>query len=93
MKTIKARIRIETGQYEFIEADVEDTPENIIALQRDIKKMVKGGEGLPPKEWNRILDNCLKGQNTKMLPEEHENMDKLQQWFIDEIKKAFKRIN
>lgn len=42
------------------------------------------------KNWIRVLDNYLK--TAKMLSEDYENLDDFQRAIIQELKKAFKRI-
>jgi len=41
--------------------------------------------------WNKLLDNYLSGGT--MTPDEYESLDEYQQFTIQNLKKAFKRIN
>lgn len=89
---MKAKLHIKTGDYEFIEIDVEKfTHEEIIGEYRALKKKFDGGIGLEAKEFNRILDDYL--IDGEMESEEYEGMNLPQQYVIQELKKAFKRIN
>lgn len=77
--------------YAFIEVDVEDTPDNIVEIHNELLEKVKPKAGIPDKEWRQALDRYLtKGD---MDAEVYEAMSDKQKQVIQEIKKAFKRIN
>lgn len=42
-------------------------------------------------KWNRVLDKYL--ETGHMLSEEYEELDDLQKYVIQELKKSFKRLN
>ena len=87
---IKARIRIPTDQYAFIEIEVEDTPEKIIETYYNFTRELKPKEGLPDKEWREALDGYL--AEGKMTVVEYNGMSERQQWLIQQIKKSVKRV-
>lgn len=89
MEKHKATIRIPTSQYAFIEVQIEDTMENIVAEHNHLERLYKGGDGLPDKEWRETLDSYSQGNGT--TPETHERMNEKQSWMIHELDKMFAR--
>lgn len=89
--TYKASIRVPTGaDYEYIELQVEDTPEAIIEALATFKRLVKVGEGLETKVWNTVLDAF---RESGRLPTEHfEKMNAAQTWLIHELDKSDSRV-
>ena len=89
---MKATIRIPTEQYAFVEIEDEfETREDVRTAYDEINAEYKGGDGLPMKEWNAALDQYLsKGTGES---DTYMRMSKYQQNIIQEIKRAFKRIN
>lgn len=91
MSTYKAQLRIPTGeQYAYIEVTVEGTPEEVVAAYYEFTKFVKPGIGLSSKDFNTAIDRYLTdgtGETEKYLA-----MNPAQQACIQEIKKAFKRL-
>jgi hypothetical protein len=53
--------------------------------------MTKPLSKMDRKEWNALLDKYL--LTHKMLSEEYEKLNEIQVAIIQELKKAFKRIN
>ena len=85
------KIHIKTAEYEFVETDIEGTPEDVAEAYKVLKNTMLGGEGLSVKDFNKALDRYLfdaTGDTETYLA-----MSKWQQDVIQEIKKAFKRIN
>jgi len=89
---MKAVLRVPTEQYAFIEIEDEFKDQDaVIEGYENLKKKISGGEGLPMKEWNAALDLYLAegtGESDTYM-----RMSKYQQNIIQEIKRAFKRIN
>jgi len=52
---------------------------------------MKNLSNMERKEWNNLLDSYLK--TGKMLSEEYEALNEIQRAIIQELKKAFARIN
>ena len=89
---MKTTIRVPTDQYAFIEQefDRELTAEEAVAEYKKLQQTFIGGFGLETKDWNRALDLYLnKGEGNT---EEYQQMSKEQQGVIQELKKAFKRL-
>ena len=91
-KTYKAKLHIPTREYEFIEIELNGTPEEITETNRHFNSLVKqNGDGIPIKEFNQAIDRYLiKGTG---LTETYLAMSKSQQDIFQTIKKAFSRIN
>ena len=90
---MKAILRIPAKeQYGFIEIESEvDSAENAVMAYDDIYKLVHGGFGLPQKEFNACIDRYLTDGTGEL--DVYTRMSKEQQAVIQEIKKAYKRIN
>lgn len=97
---MKARLRITTGQYEYIESEVDHKEESIDrvimsyfhlkdAYERAQKKRL-GGFGLETKEFNAALDRYLTDGTGET--ETYVAMSKEQQMVFQEIKKSMKRL-
>lgn len=85
------KIHIEIGQYQFIEAEA-DTVEELEEIYFDVKRTFReGGPGVDPKTWQSALDRYL--STGKMEADTYTEMNDRQKAFIQEIKKAHKRIN
>ena len=92
MKTFKAKIRIPTDSYAYIELDVEGTQDQIFDAYNSFTQAYKAesGEGISSKEFNATVDGYfLKGT---MSTEVYESMSKDQKIFIQTCKRSFKRI-
>jgi hypothetical protein len=76
------------GQYEFVEV-VEYAPPS--KERRDeLLAEFRSGDGLPPKQWNEILDECL-WKDSSFSTEEWAGMNEYQQKVMQEIKRSKKR--
>ena len=80
-----------TVQYAYIETEFKGSAEEAIAEHDRLNKLMLGGFGLEPKEWNKALDTYL--QDGSMNPDVHEQMSKEQKWLIHEIDKSISRQN
>lgn len=90
--TFKARLRVPTAeQYSYIEIDVEGTPEAIIEAHRRFTGLVQGGFGLPEKEMNTFVDTMIMGQSVKGGVELYEQMNHMQKYAVQVLKRALKR--
>ncbi len=88
---MKTNIRIPTVQFGYLDFQFEGTPEEAITEHNRILALYNGGFGLEPKEWNKALDLYLeKGEGET---EVYMQMSAEQQRVMQEIKKAFARIN
>lgn len=88
---MKYKIHVPTVEYGFIEAEVEGDNEDAVEEHNDLLESYRGGLGLSRDEFNACLDRYLKegtGETDVYL-----RMNKEQQNVIQELKKAFKRIN
>lgn len=88
---MKAKLRVPTlDQYAYIEAEVEGTIEEVFAEYQHLTETVKGGTGLPDKDFNRVLDRYL-WDDGAMLADEYGTMNLDQQSIIQVIKRSRKR--
>ena len=85
------KLRVEIGQYEFVEADVV-TPEEAKQLHTAIKREFHTGDGIPKKEWDKIVEDLLNGKGLVGDPGIIQQMSKYQQAWVDEYKRGIKRI-
>lgn len=91
MAVYKTKLHIPTREYEFVEIEIEGTPEEIKESYEDIRKEFEGGDGLPHNEWCRVVEDYLQGK--PLDPDTYERMDKYQKGYIQETKRAFNRIS
>lgn len=90
---MKTTIRIPTKeQYAFIELEVDETPERVVEIYNEYTALVNQTDvgGLDPKSWRESLDRYLKQGD--MEADKYDGMSKAQKYVIQEIKKAFKRL-
>lgn len=82
---------IEIGSFQFVEFEEED-PVKAREKSDEIKQAFKEtyGKGLDTKTWNKCLDHYL--TEYVMSADDYTNMNQEQTRVIQEIKKAFKRI-
>ena len=80
-----------TVQYAYVEAEFDGSAEDAIAEHDRLNKLMLGGFGLEPKEWNKALDSYLR--DGSMDANIHEQMSKEQKWLIHEIDKSISRQN
>lgn len=95
MDKIKYKLHYPTEQYGFIEIEFEGSPDEAIEKYRELQGvwLSQAKEGLNPKEWRTLVDGYLK--TGTMNPEQQELLERTnsaQSWFINELKKATKRI-
>ncbi len=91
MKTYQAQLRVPTGDdFAYIEVTVEDTAENIVQAHREFTNLVRPIEGLPTKEWNKLIDNYV--QERGMSTEDMLKLGKAQAWWIKEFDKMRERL-
>ena len=88
---MKAHIRIPTTQYGYIEAEVEGDPEFIKEAHDTLLQLFTGGEGLPTKEFNALLDRYLRDGD--VVADDYARLNKEQNTIIQAIKRSIKRIN
>jgi len=89
---IKSQLRIPTEeQFAFIEVAFEGTPQETVDAYRELTDMVQSKYGLEAKDWRAALDKYL--TTNKLLASEYEGMSNHQKAVVQELKKAFKRIN
>lgn len=87
----KAKLRIPTEQYAYVEVEVEGDPEDIVNAHDEFTRLLTPQTGLDSKEFNKALDRYLtKGEGET---ETYLRMNRDQKLVIQEIKKSFKRIN
>lgn len=90
-KKFSSTIRIPCEQYAFIEVTVHDTPEEIIETYRTMTKLYQGGTGITEPEFQKALDRYI--TENVMEAEVYVAMNREQQNIIQNLKRAFKRIN
>lgn len=92
---MKIKLHIPTEQYGFVEAEFDWLEEGKIIdpaeAYKQIGDLFRPQEGLSPKDFNQFLDKYLT-ENTGDL-EVYNGMSDAQKAVIQEIKKAFKRLN
>lgn len=86
---MKYRGHISTGQYEFIEFEVDGTASQVVEAYKELVKQWNEESELPAKEWNKWLDSYLAGKAGSV--EEWEQMSFTQKQIIQEIKKSHAR--
>lgn len=92
-KKLKAKIRVATDMYEFIELDFEGDIDAIWEAYRNLKgRAVNKGAGLTDKEFNAFLDSYLKDGTIVNGHELYEKMNPVQQNIVQCIKRSIKRI-
>jgi hypothetical protein len=88
---MKAKIRVATDMYEFIELDIEGSESEIWDSYKSLKRKATNSiPGLDSKTWNICFDKYLK-TNT-LDSDNYEKMNDIQRQIIQEIKKSVKRI-
>lgn len=93
MAEVTYEIHVPTEQYGFITARIEGNAHDAIEKYTELKE-AWDSEGLPHKEWNAFIDAYLnKGSMNPDMQEQLERCSKAQRWFINEVKKSFKRMN
>lgn len=103
---MKIKLHIPTEQYGFVEIEAESNPkiEQVIQDSIELYNLARspklpsnesyGGEvGLDPKAWRMALDEFLETGELKDGTNLYEKMSHEQKVVMQEIKKAFKRIN
>ena len=88
---MKAKIRIPTDQYAFIEVDFEGEPEEIVNEHNQLLALTKKTGGLDATRWRVLLDRYL--TNKTMTADEYAELNEVQMFCIQELKKAFKRFD
>jgi hypothetical protein len=91
-------LRIPTAdQYAYIEVPFFGSADDAFAEYQRLMAMVKGGEGLEPKEFNAILDEYLAtgkiGETADFDPGVFDRMNLDQQMIIQAIKRSRARTN
>jgi len=87
---MKAKIRIPTKEYAFIEATVEGETHEIVQMHDELFMAVGDKEGLNFAEWAKARDRYI--TKNELDPEVYETMSKPQKFVINEVKKTFKSI-
>jgi hypothetical protein len=88
---MKAKIRVATDMYEFIELEVEGSEEQLWDTYKSLKRKTIPQKGLEAKEWNAALDRYL--TNGDCDANVYGAMSDEQKRVIQEIKRSTKRIN
>src|ERR1700733_12554855 len=85
---MKAILRLPTlEQYAYIECEFEGTEEEIVDEYKKLKMLVTGSVGLDTKDFNRVLDKYIWGDET-MLADEYAVMNLEQQNIVQPIKRT-----
>lgn len=88
---MKAKIRIPTHEYAFIEVDIDGTEDEIVATHDRIMNMCRERTGLTQKEWAKFRNDYInKGEIDN---EKWELLSKAQKFVINEIKLALRSNN
>jgi len=83
-------IRVPAEQYAYLETDFEGTAEEAVQLYRHITDLIKGGAGLPDKDFDQFIQAIIEDE-----PNQIENLEKLspdQHHLMQVVKRAMKRI-
>ena len=94
------KIRLATKEYCFIEFDFEGDREDAILehdrlvrlYRRTQEEFPTDIEGLTDKDFNAVVDKCLKNGNVEMTSEVYELMNRDQVFVVQTLKRAYKRI-
>lgn len=89
--TYKAKIRIATREYCYVEVEVEDTFENIFEAHGKLQQ-IHFPVGIPEKEMNSVVDKMLQGISVNGGIEIYEKMSQSQKYAAQTIKRALKRL-
>ena len=85
---MKATLHFPTQEYGFAEVEVEvETPQEAVQVYKDA---IEVGNGLDHSEWNETLDFML--NENQCNPDTIQRMSEKQKWMINELKKAYKRL-
>ena len=90
MNKYKAKVRIATKEYEFVELEIEGSPDDIAEAYNEMEGRLKGREGLETARFNVFLDRYI--MNEPVSSEDYACMSKYQTAVVQEIKKSIKRI-
>ncbi len=92
---MKAIIRIATGQYEFVEIQLDEweNPAQVREIRDTYAQVFRDELGLPDKEFNTLIDAYLTTKTVVNGQEEYEHMNAAQKNVIQSIKRSFKRTN
>lgn len=93
MAAIKATLRIPTeDQYAFIELQMDvDSEDAAVEAHKRVTGLVKATvNGLPDKDWRRVVDR-YRTEGT-MDPEDHEKMNRAQKWWVHQLDLSDNRI-
>ncbi len=86
---MKARIRIPTKEYAFLEVDFEGTAEEIVTQHDKLQLLCNEKEGLNTHDWAKVRDTyILKGD---IDPLDYEALNKWQRLVVSEIRKSFNK--
>lgn len=83
--------QISTGQYEFLNFEIEGTAQDAVEAYKELQTAWKGGEGVSSKDFNAFLDTYISTGKPGEL-EVWENMTDQQKIIVNEVKKSFARI-
>lgn len=85
--------QIKTGEYEFLNFEMEGDAHEAVAAYRELRNAYDGGPGLNHKDWCRFVDVYV---STGKPPEDGmslwQDMGHEQRVVVNELKKAFKRL-
>lgn len=87
----KAKIRVATDMYEFIELEVDRPVDEIWSAYKELKSYTTKSQGIPDKEWNKAIDEYMNTGTLKDGIETYNKMSEKQQWFMQQLKKHGKR--
>ena len=89
----KTIIRLPTEQFAYIEQEVEcATPEDAIDAYHALSKAYRGGDGLSPAGFNKVLDEYLLTGTIRDGSNLYAAMNTYQQGVLQAVKLSLKRI-
>jgi hypothetical protein len=86
-----ANFRFPTTQFAYIELQAYGTQTELLEQYRAFESLLKGGEGIPDKEFDLFVERQLSGKTN--LRETYYRMSPEQQRMVQINKRAIKRIN
>lgn len=92
---MKHTFHIATGQYEFIESEI-DTPmnaEEVVAAYHELKNASVGGEGIPTKEMAAILHEYCTTGKVAAGGNTYENLSLEQKLLVKEVQRLIRATN
>jgi len=92
---MKAKIRIATKEYCYVEFEGEGTPEQVFNLNTELESLFLEKEGLNALDWAKFRKDFFmsEGRNQGSPDDIHSKLNKSQRWWAHQTELTFKSIN